>query len=113
MSKMISNDFSNTIEVPDLKNLEVVDHEEDVLANETPAVGGDDFMHTDDFKRKFVNFVMIDTLLAMRWLDKKWHKVAEKKLTELEDETNGEIIVHGGNDFSWGKLLIGVKGCSK
>ncbi|GMH54865.1 hypothetical protein TrLO_g13677 [Triparma laevis f. longispina] len=81
---MISDDISNAIDVPDLKNLEVFDHEEEVLADETPAIGGDDFMHTDDFKRKFVNFVMIDTLLAMRWLDKKWHAVVEKKLTELE-----------------------------
>ncbi|GMH93929.1 hypothetical protein TrST_g7954 [Triparma strigata] len=36
----------------------------------------------------------------MRWLDKKWHKVVEKKLTELEDEPLGEVIVHGGNDIS-------------
>ncbi|GMH89205.1 hypothetical protein TL16_g11386 [Triparma laevis f. inornata] len=98
---MIADDISNAIDVPDLKNLEVFDHEEEVLADETPAIGGDDFMHTDDFKRKFVNFVMIDTLLAMRWLDKKWHAVVEKKLTELEGETYGEIFVHGGNDFSW------------
>ncbi|GMI15258.1 hypothetical protein TrVE_jg260 [Triparma verrucosa] len=36
----------------------------------------------------------------MRWLDRKWHKVVEKKLTEFEDEPFGEIIVHGGNDVS-------------
>ena len=44
---------------------------------------------------------MVDTLVAMRWLDKKWHKVVEKKLTEFEDEPFGEIIVHGGNDISY------------
>ncbi|GMH98835.1 hypothetical protein TrST_g13137 [Triparma strigata] len=43
---------------------------------------------------------MVDTLVAMRWLARKWHKVVEKKLTELEDEPFGEIIVHGGNDIS-------------
>ncbi|GMH90381.1 hypothetical protein TrST_g2046 [Triparma strigata] len=44
---------------------------------------------------------MVDTLVAMRWLDRKWHKVVEKKLTELEeDEPYGEVIVHGGNDLS-------------
>ena len=43
---------------------------------------------------------MVDTLVAMRWLDRKWHKVVEKKLTEFEDEPLGEIIVHGGNDVS-------------
>ncbi|GMH52274.1 hypothetical protein TrST_g7434 [Triparma strigata] len=43
---------------------------------------------------------MVDTLVAMRWLDRKWHAVAEKKLIEFEDEPFGEIIVHGGNDIS-------------
>ncbi|GMH48333.1 hypothetical protein TrVE_jg9368 [Triparma verrucosa] len=57
-------------------------------------------MATDDFRRLFVGFVMVDTLVAMRWLGRKWHKVVEKKLTELEDEPFGEIIVHGGNDVS-------------
>ena len=57
-------------------------------------------MHTDDFRRLFVGFAMVDTLVAMRWLDRKWHKVVEKKLTEFEDEPYGEIIVHGGNDIS-------------
>ncbi|GMI01238.1 hypothetical protein TrST_g7010 [Triparma strigata] len=57
-------------------------------------------MHTDDFRRLFVGFVMVDTLVAMRWLDKKWHKVVEKKLIEFEDEPFGGIIVHGGNNIS-------------
>ncbi|GMH85504.1 hypothetical protein TrST_g10495 [Triparma strigata] len=100
----------NFIEVPDLNNLEVGDDEEELFegseldsaaADETPASGGDDFMHTDDFRRLFVEFVMVDTLVAMRWLDKKWHAVVEKKLIEFEDEPFGEIIVHGGNDISW------------
>ena len=54
-----------------------------------PAVGGDDFMHTDDFRRLFVGFVMADTLVVMRWLDRKWHTVVKKKLAELEDEPFG------------------------
>ena len=58
-------------------------------------------MHTDDFRRLFVGFVMVDTLVTMRWLDKKWHKVVEKMLTEFEDEPFGEVIVHGGNDLSY------------
>ncbi|GMH56514.1 hypothetical protein TrST_g9034 [Triparma strigata] len=38
----------------------------------------------------------------MRWLDRKWHKVVEKKLNELEEGEGeyGEVIVHGGNDIS-------------
>ncbi|GMI00579.1 hypothetical protein TrVE_jg2458 [Triparma verrucosa] len=108
MSRRTSEDCKNDTEIPDLNNLEVVDDEEEVFegsefdsADETPALGGDDFMHTDDFRRLFVEFVMVDTLVAMRWLDRKWHKVVEKVLTELEeDEPYGEIIVHGGNDLS-------------
>ncbi|GMH85384.1 hypothetical protein TrST_g861 [Triparma strigata] len=107
MSKRTSGDFSSTIEVPDPNNLESGDDEEEVFegseldsaVDDTPAIGGDDFMHTDDFRRLFVGFVMVDTLVTMRWLDRKWHKVVEKMLTELEDEPFGEIIVHGGNDI--------------
>ena len=108
MSKRTSELVSNTIEILDPNNLESGDVEEEVFeasefdsaADETPAIGGDDFMHTDDFRRLFVEFVMVDTLVAMRWLDKKWHKVVEKKLTEFGDEPFGEVIVHGGNDIS-------------
>ncbi|GMH67846.1 hypothetical protein TrST_g13522 [Triparma strigata] len=116
MSKRTSEDLENATEILDPNNLEGGDDEEEVFegselgsaADDTPAVGGDDFMHTDDFRRLFVGFVMADTLVAMRWLDKKWHKVVEKKLTELEgDEPFGEIIVHGGNDIS-GEEAISV-----
>ncbi|GMH83716.1 hypothetical protein TrVE_jg3392 [Triparma verrucosa] len=109
MSKRTSEDISNTIGIPDPTNLEAGDDdkelsegsESDSAADDTPAGGGDDFMHTDDFRRLFIEFVMVDTLVAMRWLDRKWHKVVEKKLIELEeDEPYGEIIVHGGNDIS-------------
>ncbi|GMI01922.1 hypothetical protein TrVE_jg4650 [Triparma verrucosa] len=48
---------------------------------------------------------MVDTLVAMRWLDRKWHKVVEKKLIEVGDEPFGEIIVHGGNDISAGAII--------
>ncbi|GMI13991.1 hypothetical protein TrVE_jg7432 [Triparma verrucosa] len=111
MSKRKSEDLANVTETLDPNNLEgggddtaVFEGSEfDSPADETPAVGGDDFMNTDDFRRLFVGFVMVDTLVAMRWLDKKWHKVVEKKLTELEDEPYGEVIVHGGNDISEGE----------
>ncbi|GMH91782.1 hypothetical protein TrST_g1850 [Triparma strigata] len=108
MSKRTSEDIPNAIEILDPNNSMGGDDDEEVFegseldstADETPAVRGDDFMHTDDFRRLFVEFVMVDTLVAMRLLDRKWHKVVEKKLTEFEDEPFGEIIVHGGNDIS-------------
>ena len=78
MSNRTSEDLANAIEVPDPNNYEAGDDEEEVFeaseldsaADETPAVGGDAFMHTDDFRRLFVGFVMVDTLVPMRWLDK-------------------------------------------
>ncbi|GMH96579.1 hypothetical protein TrVE_jg8142 [Triparma verrucosa] len=110
MSKRTSEDITNAIEILDPNSLDGGDDEEEVIEGSesdsaaAPAVGGDDFMHTDDFRRLFVEFIMVDTLVAMRWLDKKWHKVVEKKLIELEeDEPFGEIIVHGGNDISLDK----------
>ena len=61
----------------------------DSAADKAPADGGDDFMHTADFRRLFVGYVMADTLVAMRWLDRKWYTVVKKKLAELEDEPFG------------------------
>ncbi|GMH74246.1 hypothetical protein TrST_g14012 [Triparma strigata] len=117
MSNRTSEDLSNAIEILDLNNLDVSDDEEEVFegseldsVDETPGGGGDDFMHTDDFRRLFVGFVMADTLVTMRWLDKKWHKVVEKKLIEVkQDEPFGEIIVHRGNDISYGEAHSGTR----
>ena len=61
----------------------------DSATDEAPAVGGDDFMHTDDFGRLFVGFVMADTLVVMRLLDRNWHSPLGRKLIELEDEPFG------------------------
>ena len=82
MSKRTSENLSNVKEIPDTIKDEGADYEEEVFegseldsaADETPAVGGDDFMHTDDFRRLFVGFVMVDTLVSMRWLDKNGTK---------------------------------------
>ncbi|GMH89588.1 hypothetical protein TrVE_jg6221 [Triparma verrucosa] len=117
MSKRTSEDIENVISILDPNNLEGGDDDSEVFegseldsaADDTPAVGGDDFMHTDDFRRLFVGFIMVDTLVAMRWLDKKWHKVVEKKLTEFEDEPFGEIIVHGGNDKGDDEAVSGAR----
>ncbi|GMI14501.1 hypothetical protein TrVE_jg9763 [Triparma verrucosa] len=69
MSKRTSEELSNATEIRDPNNLEVFENDEEVFegseldsaADETPAVGGDDFMHIDDFRRLFVGFVMVDT----------------------------------------------------
>ena len=69
MSKRTSEELPNAIETLNPNNLEGGDDEEEVFegseldsaADDAPAVGGDDFMHTDDFRRLFVGFVMVDT----------------------------------------------------
>ncbi|GMH82119.1 hypothetical protein TrST_g9751 [Triparma strigata] len=90
---------STTDETP-AYGIEILDPSYLEGTDDTPAVGGDDFMHTDDFRRLFIEFVTVDTLVAMRWLDRNWHKVVEKKLTELENEPYDEMIIVGGNDTS-------------
>ena len=57
-----SEDIENAIEIPDLNSVEGGDDEEeahegselDSAADVIPVGGGDDFMHTDDFRRLFV-----------------------------------------------------------
>ena len=98
MSKNTSGDHSNVLEVANPNDLadgcddtELSEGSNEPDSEESAAaVGGDDFMHTDDFRRLFVGFVMAVTLVAMRWLDRKWHKVVDKKLIELEDEPFGK-----------------------
>ena len=66
-------------------------------------------MHTHDFRRLFVGFVMADTLVAMRLLDRKQHSTLGRKLIELEDEPFGQVIVVGGNDISDDEALFWCK----
>ena len=104
MSKRTSEDVSSVLEVPDPNDLadgcddtELSEGSNEPDSKESAAVGGgDDFMHTDDFRRLFVGFVMLDTLVTMRWLDRKWHKVVEKKLTEVGDEPYGGLMFTEG-----------------
>ena len=77
MSKRTSGDISKVLEVANPNDLadgcddtELSEGSNEPDSKESAAVvGGDDFMHTDDFRRLFVEFVMLDTLVAMRWLD--------------------------------------------
>ena len=81
MSKRTSEDISNVLEVANPNDLadgcddtELSEGSKEPDAEESAAVvGGDDFMHTDDFRRLFVGFVMADTLVVMRLLDRNWH----------------------------------------
>ena len=86
MSKRTSGDISNALEVANPTDLadgcddtELSEGSKETDSKESAAVvGADDFMHTDDFRRLFVGFVMVDTLVAMRLLDRNWHSTLGK-----------------------------------
>ena len=88
MSKRTSGDIPNVLEVANPNDLadkcddtELSEGSNEPDSKESAAVvGGDDFMHTNDFRRLFVAFVIADTLFTMRWLDRKWHSTRRKKL---------------------------------
>ena len=108
--------LDNAIQIPDPNNLggwgddsEVFEGSElDSAADKAPAVGGDDFMHTDDFGRLFVGFVMADTLVLMRLLDRKWHAVVEKADWVGRWAFRRGIVV-GGNDISDDEAYSGAR----
>ncbi|GMI09983.1 hypothetical protein TrVE_jg14198 [Triparma verrucosa] len=56
-------------------------------------------MSTNDFRRLFVDFVNLDTLMNIRFLNKAWLKVVEKKLHSIKDQV-GSTLIHGGNDLT-------------
>ncbi|GMH64260.1 hypothetical protein TrLO_g14592 [Triparma laevis f. longispina] len=58
----------------------------------------DQFMHTPEFRRHFVEFVHVQTLMALRCATKAWKAVAEKVIDE--GVRSGELTVHGGKDIS-------------
>ena len=61
-------------------------------------VATDQFMHTPEFKRHFVELVHVETLMALRLETKGWNAAADALIDELV--RSGELIVHGGNDFN-------------
>ena len=74
MSKRTSKNSPNVLEVANPNDLadgcddtELSEGSKEPDSKESAAVvGGDNFMHTDDFRRLFIGFVMADTLVAMR-----------------------------------------------
>ena len=56
-------------------------------------------MFTPKIRRHFVEFVPGDTLMNLKLATKGW-KAAADALIE-DGVTNGEIIVHDGEDLSW------------
>ncbi|GMI17278.1 hypothetical protein TrLO_g13420 [Triparma laevis f. longispina] len=58
----------------------------------------DQFVHTPEFRRYFIEFVRVQTLMALRLETKGWNAVADTLIDE--GVRSGELIVHGGTDIS-------------
>ena len=59
----------------------------------------DQFMHTPEFRRHFVEFVPVDALMALRLATKGWNAAVDALIDE--GLISGAMIVHGGNDKSY------------
>ncbi|GMH94265.1 hypothetical protein TrST_g13689 [Triparma strigata] len=68
-------------------------------ADVTPAVGGDDFIHADKFRRFFIMYVDGNTLMKMRLLSKEWNAVTDEWIDGLVG--SGEMMVVQRNDISF------------
>jgi len=66
----------------------------------------DQFMHTPEFRRHFVEYVPDDTLMVMRLVSKPWMREIENLLRRIIENggQRGELIAHGGNDMSFMKV---------
>ena len=69
-----------------------------LLSATPPAPPTDEFMHTPEFKRYFVEFVHVETLMALRLATKGWNAAADALIDQ--GVRSGELMVHGGNDLS-------------
>ena len=56
-------------------------------------------MHTPDFRRHFVEFVHVQTLMALRMATKGWNAAADALIDE--GVGSGAMIVHDGKDISY------------
>ncbi|GMH71017.1 hypothetical protein TL16_g10403 [Triparma laevis f. inornata] len=81
-----------TIEVPWAESLPIL-----TVVSTVPATTGQ-FMHTPEFRKRFVEFVPGDTLLTLRLATKGWKAAADVFIDEGVE--SGEIIVHNGRDKS-------------
>ncbi|GMI16472.1 hypothetical protein TrLO_g12838 [Triparma laevis f. longispina] len=60
-------------------------------------------MHTPEFRRHFVEYVPIDTLVALRLATKPWMREIENLLRRIvaNGGQRGKLLVHDGNDTIW------------
>ena len=63
----------------------------------------DQFMHTPEFRRHFVDFVHLEMLMVLRVATKGWNAAVDAKIDV--GVRSGELMVHGGNDLSLAIVL--------
>ena len=63
-------------------------------------------MHTPEFRRKFVEYVPDDTLMALRLATKPWMREIENLLRRIVKSggQRGELIVHDWNDLTYAQV---------
>ncbi|GMH66961.1 hypothetical protein TL16_g04554 [Triparma laevis f. inornata] len=85
-------------------------YEEGIIATlrtvSTVPATTDQFMHTTEFRRHFVEYVPDDTLMALRLATKPWMRDIENLLRRIIENggQRGSMIVHDGNDISRWKV---------
>ncbi|GMH75381.1 hypothetical protein TL16_g06746 [Triparma laevis f. inornata] len=64
----------------------------------------DQFMHTPEFRRYFVECVPGNTLMALMLWTKGWNTVADALIDE--GVKSGELMVHDGKDINFGAVAM-------
>ncbi|GMH89416.1 hypothetical protein TL16_g11449 [Triparma laevis f. inornata] len=85
-------DEEESIEVPPAESLSI-----SMVVSTAPATT-DQFMHTHEFRRHFVEFVHLQTLMALRVATKGFNAAADAFINE--GVRSGELMVHSGKDIS-------------
>ncbi|GMH76296.1 hypothetical protein TL16_g07031 [Triparma laevis f. inornata] len=69
----------------------------------TVPASNDQFMHTPEFRRHFVEYVSDDTLMALGLATKPWMREIESLLRRIVENggQRGEVIVNGGKNLAW------------
>ena len=87
-----NEDGEEFIEVPPAEGLTI-----STVDSNVPATT-DQFMHTPDFRRHFVEFVPGDTLMTLRFATKGWNAAADAFIDE--GVQSSAMMVHSAKDIS-------------
>ena len=85
-----NEDGEGILEIPPTENLTIL-----TTVSTVPATT-DQFIFTPEFRRHFIEFVHVQTLMALRVATKGYWDAADLLIDERV--RSGELIVHGGKD---------------